>query len=238
MTTDVLNFVTVCTDRYPMAYAAVLTERLKQLTQLPMKHYCLTDRPGETQGWATPLPQFVKADGWWNKVNLFSPGMPGGTWLYLDLDIVLVKNFDDEIRWVLDNMDTLAAVSDPITWMDEKFSSSMMIFRAHRHTNVFDAFSQEAEALTNRPGGDQVWMGPQLGDVLFIDEQFPSLKRNLKFHIAHKKGDTLDLPLTIDDDIKMVDCTGEPKPHQLEQLPYIKANWHDVLIALQQGQSA
>ena len=235
MATESLNFVTVCTDRYPMAYAAILTERLKQLSGLSIEPYCLTDRPAETEGWATPLPQFVKADGWWNKVNLFSQDMPAGTWLYLDLDIVLVKNFDDEIRWVIEHMDTLAAVSDPITWMDEKFSSSMMVFKAHQHTHVFDAFKAQSAELKDRAGGDQVWMGPKLGEVLYIDETFPSLKRNLKFHIAQKKGNTLDLPLTIPPDVKMVDCTGEPKPHQLEQLPYIKANWHDVLAAMQQA---
>ena len=69
MSTESLNFVTVCTDRYPMVYAAILTERLRQLSALSIEPYCLTDRPEETEGWATPLPQFVKADGWWNKVN-------------------------------------------------------------------------------------------------------------------------------------------------------------------------
>ena len=64
---------------------------------------------------------------------------------------------------------------------------------------------------------------------LYIDEKFPNLKKNLKFDLAIKNGDKLSLPGRIDSTIKLVDCGGRPKPHDLHMLPYIKRNWHDII---------
>ena len=43
-----------------------------------------------------------------------------------------------------------------------------------------------------------------------------------------KNDSNITLPLTISSDIKMIDCGGRPKPHELQALSYIKQNWHDV----------
>jgi hypothetical protein len=74
-----------------------------------------------------------------------------------------------------------------------------------------------------------VWTGPQLHSINYIDEAFPNLKKNLKFDLAKKnKKNQLEIPHEIDARIKLVDCGGRPKPHELEMLPYIKNNWHLV----------
>jgi hypothetical protein len=75
-------------------------------------------------------------------------------------------------------------------------------------------------------GGDQVWTGPRLDSVYYIDDDYPNLKKNLKFHLAKKIGNKLELPTHIECEIKLVDCGGRPKPHELEALPYVKENWH------------
>lgn len=226
-----LNFVCVCTDRYPMKYAEILLKRFKSVTKLDFNYFCITDRPDEIKEHATPIAPFKKADGWWNKCNLFSPDMPSGTYLYMDIDIVIINNFDEEIQWTADNMSTAACISDAIHWMGEKFSSSMMMFKTGYHKAIFENFSQHSDHLTNREGGDQVWMGPQFADMLYIDEKFPDLKRNLKFHLATKNGNNLQLPGQLPASVKLVDCTGHPKPDQLGNVPYIKQNWHDYINA-------
>ena len=226
-----LNFVCVCTDRYPIKYAEILIKRFKDATKLDFNYYCITDRPDEITDWATPLAPFKKAEGWWNKCNLFSEDMPKGICLYMDIDIVIMNNFDEEILWTIENMNSIACVSDAIHWMGEKFSSSMMIFKSGENAEIFDNFSAHYAELASREGGDQVWIGPQLQNILFIDEKFPHLKLNLKFHIAKREGNQLHLPQALAPSVKLVDCGGNPKPDQLGNVPYIKENWHDYIHA-------
>ena len=231
MSDNQLNFVCVCTDRFPMKYAEILIKRFKDVTELDFNYFCITDRPDEITDWATPIAPFKKAEGWWNKCNLFSPDMPDGTYLYMDLDIVIINNFDQEILWTLDNMSDIACVSDAIHWMGEKFSSSMMMFKAGSHKAIFENFIENVEMLHNREGGDQVWMGPQFNQMVYMDEKFPFLKKNLKFHLGKQNGNNLQLPATLEPSIKLVDCTGNPKPDKLGNVPYIKENWHDYINA-------
>ena len=223
------NFICVCTDRYPMKYAEILVKRFKDVTKLDFNYYCITDRPKEINNWATPLAPFKRAEGWWNKCNLFSEDMPNGICLYMDIDIVILNNFDEEILWTIENMNSIACVSDAIHWMGEKFSSSMMMFKSGTQTHIFENFVENASTLTNREGGDQVWMAPQFNEMLYIDDKFPNLKRNLKFHLGKMEGNNLQLPAELDAAIKLVDCTGNPKPDQLGNVPYIKNNWHNYI---------
>jgi len=223
-----INLLTVCTEKYPLLYAEKIIKRMLQVSNLNITSYCLTDRPHEINGWAKSLPRKIDAKGWWNKTLLFDPEMPAGWNVYLDIDIVILKNFDEEIRFAIAQARQIAAVSDAVGWMNQKFSSSLMIFKTGALANIFHEFCKAPEALYDRPGGDQVWMGPYLDDVCYLDETYPNLKRNLKFHIAARKGNDLIIPTEISDQIKSVDCTGQPKPHELAAVPYIYANWHMV----------
>jgi len=223
-----INFVSVCTDKYPLLYAEKLHQHFNDVSNLAAEHYCITDRPSEIEGWATPIAPFKKAAGWWNKVNLFSPDMPSGPCLYMDLDIVILQNFDVEIEAMLAKLPILSCVSDAINWMGCKFSSSMMVFEASKHVHIFDRFLKHDDRLYNRAGGDQVWIGPQLEDVNYIDDVFPDLKKNLKYHLVDFSFKPPLLPTEIDQRVKLVDRIGDPKPHHLEAVPYIKKNWHEV----------
>ena len=224
-----INFLTVCTDKYPIIYAEKITKQFLKSTKMDVSAYCLTDRPELVTSWATPLKLEVKSSGWWNKLNLYNPTNPGGWNLYMDLDIVLQNSFDNEIEWILKQKPSIACVSDAINWMGVKFSSSLLIYKTGSQSEIFERFKKEHENICNLPGGDQVWTGPQLKDILYIDEKFPNLKKNLKFDLSKKNGDQFIIPSNIDKSVKLVDCGGKPKPHELHMLPYIKKNWHDII---------
>lgn len=223
-----INLVTVCTDTYPLVYAEKLHKSFARVSTLEVHHHCITDRPNEVTGWAHPIAPFKKSAGWWNKLNLFSKEMPSGPILYMDLDIVILSNFDEEISAMLQQNGKICCVSDAISWMGVKFSSSLMLFESGSLNHIFDRFTEEEADINERAGGDQVWTGPQLKDVYYVDEKFPNLKKNLKFHLASRDGNNLTLPLKVSEDVKLVDCGGRPKPHELGMIPYIKANWHDI----------
>ena len=223
-----LNLVTVCTDRYPMMYANKLHKQFKNISKLDVSHWCITDRPNELPQFIKPIIPVKKYTGWWNKLNLFSPRMPKGHILYMDLDIVILRNFDVELNDMMNATESMSCVSDAIGWMGEKFSSSMMCFESGVHEHIYLNFVENEKKINNLAGGDQVWTGPQLNSVAYIDDKFPNLKKNLKFHLSKLGDGKIEMPLEICDKVKLVDCTGEPKPHQLEILPYIKNNWHLV----------
>ena len=225
-----INLLTVCTEAYPMIYAEKLTKRLSMLSGHEITPYCMTDRPEQINGWANPIAADPESHGWWHKVNLFDPNMPSGWNLYLDIDIVIINNFDEEIEWILSKKPSMACVADAINWMGVKFNSSLMVFETGSHVNLHKLYSENKEELQTKPGGDQVWAGPKLKDVLYVNEKFPYLKKSLKFDLAVSTNDgNIALPLSIPSNIKMVDCSGRPKPHELLAVSYIKRNWHDVV---------
>jgi len=90
-----INLLTVCTDNYAMLYARKLIKRFCQLTDYIVEPYCVTDRPEQIDDIATPIE--APFSTWWNKMYLYSNDMPAGWNLYLDIDNVLLKNFDEVI---------------------------------------------------------------------------------------------------------------------------------------------
>jgi hypothetical protein len=210
-----------------MKYAEIITRQFLAKSNLRVDCYCITDRPEEVGDWAIAITPAIEANGWWNKLNLFSPEMPSGWILYLDLDIVIQDNFDEEILWTISQNYNLACIADAINWMGVSFSSSMMILRSGAMSEIFEVFRTNRPDLENLPGGDQVWVGPQLKELLYINDQYPFLKKNLKYDLAENPDATqLCFPSHLDSRIKLVDCGGNPKPHQLKRLPYIYRNWH------------
>ena len=83
-------------------------------------------------------------------------------------------------------------------------------------SEIFERFKKEYENICNLPGGDQVWTGPQLKDILYIDEKFPNLV--LKFDLSKKNGDKFIIPSIIDKSVKLDACGGKPRPHELHML--------------------
>ena len=228
-----INLFTVCTDAYPIIYANKLHKRFSDVTKLDVNHFCITDQPNNLIGMVKPIAPFFKSKGWWNKLNLYSNSMPSGFILYMDLDIVIIKNFDLEILEMTNREEKMCCVSDAINWMGNKFSSSLMLFKSGVHNDIFNNFINEEKSINNNKGGDQVWTGPQLDSVYYVDESYPNLKKNLKFHLGTRQANDpskLTLPKNLSNEIKLVDCGGRPKPHELQILPYIKDNWHDITL--------
>lgn len=79
--------------------------------------------------------------------------------------------------------------------MGEKFSSSMMCFESGAHENIYSNFIENEEKINNLKGGDQVWTGPQLKSVSFIDDKYPNLKKNFKFHLLELVDGKVKIPL-------------------------------------------
>ena len=229
-----IALLTVCTDNYPMVYANKIIRRFTKLTDYHVESYCITDRPDELDTTTIAIePPFGKGYGWWNKMKAYSLDIPQQYVLYLDIDNVLQRNFDEEIDYSIQQLKNgydVACVSDAIMWKNNKYSSSMMILETGKMQDVWDNFARRPQF--DFDGGDQVYTGhliQQLGKkVFYIDETFANLKLNLKFHLSNKVLGQWKFPSYVPPKCKIVDCGGRPKPHELGNLKYIKENWHDV----------
>lgn len=231
-----IALLTVCTDNYPMEYARKLILRFKQLSNHEVVPYCVTDRPKEISDVATTIdPPFGSGKGWWNKLVAYRNDIPEDIIVYLDIDTVLIKNFDEEISVAINKLKEsydVACVSDAIGWKNNKYSSSMMVLDNFRKTmdDIFEQFNRTKPF--NYDGGDQVYTGHLIAKmgkkVYYMDESYKMLKLNLKFHLGEKIMGQWKFPSYLPSQCKIVDCGGRPKPHELESLKYIKENWHDV----------
>ena len=229
-----MNLITVCTDSYDMVYARKIIQRFKQVTDFNVNAYCITDRPDEVKDICTPIkPPFGSGRGWWNKMYFYSNDMPEGFNLYMDIDTVIIENFDEELCNMIDALysgRSVSCVSDAIMWKNNKYSSSMMMTIRGKMQDVWEKFDNNKDKLFDYEGGDQVWTGQLLdaSRVHYVDETYPKLKSNLKFHLGEKIMGQWNFPRWLPSGTKIVDCGGKPKPHELSNLKYIKENWHDV----------
>jgi len=183
-----------------MVCADKLHRQFSNLTTLDVSHWFLPDRPSELLEFIKPNAPFKKSNGWRNNTNLYRPHMPKGHILFMDLDIFLLKNFDEEISQMTKRNESMCCVSATIEWMGEKFNSSLMslmFFESGVHSKIYEYFEQNESALNNLEGCDQVKTDPQLGSIYYIDDDFPNLKRNLRLHLAHRVSRKLKLPTNI-----------------------------------------
>ena len=95
----------------------------------------------EVEHCAKPLKPPFKLKHWWNKMFLYSKLLPAGINIYMDLDIVIIKNFDAEIEFAVKKLKEgkfeIACISDCIRWKNNKFSSSFMIFQTGKLNHIF-----------------------------------------------------------------------------------------------------
>lgn len=220
-----------------MEYARKLINRFNALTNFEVTNWCITDRPDEISDLANTIkPPFGSGKGWWNKMKVYDSFFEGDA-IYLDIDTVLIENFDTEIESALDAIHNkgkrIACVSDAITWKGNKFSSSMMVLQSGDMQDMYDTFASECHSLFDYDGGDQVWTGRNLNEnhVFYIDLEYPNVKLNLKFHLGQKIIGQWKFPersFQLPKDCKIVDCGGRPKPHELKHLEYINKCWHEV----------
>ncbi len=230
-----INLLTVCTGVYPIEYARKLVTRFNQLTELDVTAYCITDRPKQISSIAIPLEPPFKTEGWWNKMFCYSEDLiPEGWNIYLDLDMVLIDNFDKEILYAIEKGKKTSSFKDAISWLENDYNSSFMVFKTGSMSDVYEEWKSNYKELENYFGGDQVWTGRYLAqtnqskDILWMNKEFPSSKQSFKFELSSIKGNTLEIPRELPKNIKIIDCNGNPKPDSLSHLHYIRKHWHDI----------
>ena len=117
-------------DKYDSDYVNTLYLMTKRYLTIPFDFICLTEN---SQNLLKQIKVISLDDrsikGWWNKCLLFKPGLLSSSCLYLDLDMIIIKNIDE---FIIKNQ-YLNILCNPLTLNNKiyhKINSSMMFWNA------------------------------------------------------------------------------------------------------------
>ncbi len=200
----------------------------------PLDFYCITEDPSglDTSVEVIPPPNKTNLSGWWLKPYVFSSDFPvGGTLLFLDLDIVIIKNIDDfwhysEGKFCIIRDFTRSTIPN---WM--KFNSSVFRLESGKYSKVWDDLVKDEIAM-KKMHGDQDWIYEKMkSDYAFWpDEWCQSYKwevRNRSEIVGAGRQRTFSSILTepkIKKETKILVFHGDPKPEQVKD-PIVIDNW-------------
>jgi lipopolysaccharide biosynthesis glycosyltransferase len=190
-----------------------------------MIKHCLTDWPGL----AGPKKS------WWYKLQLFDGRHHRGSLLYLDLDVVLVR----DLSWV-------RALDTNYVWGIRDFrhlqrpglggmNSSMMWFDTQKFGWIWDNVARLdiMEVARRHRGGDQEYIYTQL-DVnqrrFFDDRYFQSYRWQVQdggYDFARRQHLRPGSGTAIAADTAVIVFHGHPKPHEVTD-PQIQQLWNPV----------
>lgn len=157
--------------------------------------------------------------GWWNKLDIFAPNLFFGPTLYLDLDVVVCKDFTQAFESL--PADVLLMCTEPFKNL---FNSSVMYWNGDLSDIYFD-FVKDQEYFVKKyelPTKQQ----QAIGDGAFIADKLCSRIQSFDkylskgfFNWKHHKIET------IIDDPTMLIFTSTEKPSNNIDLPIVKKHW-------------
>lgn len=237
------NFITVCVGpRYGPEYPNATFNMVKRHFHEPFNFYCVTDherRMGDPCRLNTDI-EIIRPThdltGWWNKMYLFSPLMPEGRLIYLDLDVVIMNDITDLIT---SYQGEYCGDEDHIHYGEGIFGSgkahpqfgpidcslgtALVSMKAHHHPWVWEKYlarRQEVEKVFHRHG-DQVFTSWALNGRFDLWEQlYPETHGfcSYRFDIVQKKQDPLKQ--------RFINFHGNPKPHEaVKSDAWLKEHW-------------
>jgi len=157
--------------------------------------------------------------GWWNKLELFSPDLFDGPTLFLDLDVVICKNFTQVIE-KLPN-DLLLMCVEPYKNL---LNSSVMYWNGEFDDLYFEFFKNQQSIISKYEFSTKEQSA--IGDGAFIIDHLQDRAQSLNkyveegfFNWRHHKV------MTDIDDPTMLIFTGTEKPTNNLNLEIVKNNW-------------
>jgi len=128
------------TRNYDFGWVRKLKSMVSNNLTIPHEFVCLSNvsfpKPYHKLGIKT-IPLKNDWPGWWSKIELFTPGLLTGRVLYLDLDLVIIKNIDGMVKYnspftLLPN-EGIGGKITPDGQVIYLYNSSVMCFEADTH---------------------------------------------------------------------------------------------------------
>ena len=214
-------------DKYKVDYVKKLYNMVQRNTKVPHNFICFTDSTSiqrQLKTFSIEFRQFKRFDfdGWFNKLQLFSPdsNLEGNT-LYMDLDVVIMKNIDD--------MATIGESKNFVGMNDFNpssglFNSSIMRFNNKYHNIIWNEYMKRRGDFS-KCHGDQEIISQIIKDkehtISFPDSWTQSYKW------LNRKGERYHIDkMTYEQDPNAKVCVfhGNPNPDESPQ-EWVKKLW-------------
>lgn len=146
-------------------YSEVWVERLKNMVSrnLSVKHrfVCLSNVNVPCER----IPLIHDWQGWWSKIELFRPGIFDDRVLYLDLDVIILKDlmpfFTYPYWFGIIGKDRQFTHRGKDGWEITMYNSSVMVFDPDAVEDLYKEFSETPEQYMNYYRGDQDFIANQ-----------------------------------------------------------------------------
>ena len=195
-------------DKYSVDYVYALKRMVELNLTTPHEFICITSQPMPGVNCIQPECDY---HGWWQKLQLFKPGLATGPSLYLDLDVVITGSLDGLVEQYAG-----CELAMPANWAMSGHGgcqSSVMIWRGDTCHDIWQSFDYEADS--KRLWGDQEFITERLGDpgAGRITKITPSQIVSYKYHC--RTGQPKDA--------KVIVFHGKPDPHEVSDKWVINA---------------
>ena len=197
---------------YTVDWVDRLYRGLQRNLDIPFSFTCLSNV--ETTYNTVPLES--NSTGYWNKIELFKPGLFNGPVLYFDLDIIICKSITDFVLTL--PQDTFLMVREPY----RNIHNSSIMFWNGDYSYLYKTYLVDQDNIVNeyqynlhRAGclGDQAYIGENV-DHKLIDDYVDSGFIEWQHH-------KIDCTIT---DPSIVIFTGSQKPSK-SKLELVQQHW-------------
>jgi hypothetical protein len=212
-------------SKYPPEYVNHLGRAIRRFLSIPHRFVCLTDDRNGIDDDLETKPLVDELPGWWNKIAVFKSSVHDlrGTLLYLDLDMVIIRNIDE--------LATCGGqfVAMPTFRRAGEFASALMRFEIGHYQRVWDLFEPRAHDVIRAIQGDQNWVNacctttrehestrkvrelwPEVTPAGCLIDPLP------RSWFADYKGELQDWPHRLSGDAKVIVFHGRPMVHEVE----------------------
>jgi len=227
-----INFIVVCTEKYTAEYANKSLNMFKRNFNGTFSAFCITDKKEQISEEFVCIEKQSELTGWWNKLSIFNQDLPHENTLYVDLDLLIMNPLDDALKFAAQTINDyeIACFGDHIEWHGEQFGSAFMFFNQEKLRWIYEEFIQDLNSYMLTQGGDQIWLGQRLSKVLYLEQHIKNFVKSLKFDLATWSADRQQIliPNEITTDFILLNCHGNPKPHELAKLKWkpIREIWY------------
>ena len=220
--------------KYDPIYVNNLYNMIKRHLTVPHRFVCFTEDPRHVNPaiQIKVLPNNPSLSGWWWKPYIFkSDHFPAGDInLFIDLDMVIVRNIDNLIDYLPGKFVGLKDVSRALYPMNEKLCSAFMRWPSGQFDDIWSSIDASPD-ISKRFRGDQdwVWNLHNKSIKFFPDKWIVSYKwevrsRDENVRINGRYNFNSIRNVELDPTTSVLAFHGTPNPHEVMD-PIIVDNW-------------
>lgn len=163
-----------------------LYSNVRRSCAIPFHPICLADDPSGLEGYIDVIYPPFSLPGFWNKMFLFSPAIPSGEVLYLDIDQAPVGDITNLVEACRAAKQPMAGSSNAIQSIGTRFSSSWLnstwlYFQSPELVSLYEDFIANPPNFLDNPELEPHFSWNQTQDLFFLEESILGAVKSFRF---------------------------------------------------------